>query len=68
MNLLQVFVRDFVPCGLARLMKNDPDRQSVKTFLLQTMHLQGWGMVIDDFTLVRAEHVDFALWWIVLLR
>lgn len=61
-------MRDFVPCGLARLMKNDPDRHSVKTFLLQTMHLQGWGTAIDDFTLVRAEPVDFALWWIVLLR
>ncbi|CAL8164833.1 unnamed protein product [Prunus armeniaca] len=33
------------------LMKNDPDRHSVKTFLLQTMHLQGWGTAIDDFTL-----------------
>ncbi|VVA17271.1 PREDICTED: probable alkaline/neutral invertase [Prunus dulcis] len=68
MNLLQVFVRDFVPSGLARLMKNDPDGQSVKTFLLQTPRLQGWGTAIDDFTPVRAEPVDSALWWIVLLR
>lgn len=46
---LQVFVRDFVPSGLACLMKNEHD--IVKHFLLKTLHLQGWEKRIDNFTL-----------------
>ncbi|XP_059436702.1 alkaline/neutral invertase CINV1-like [Corylus avellana] len=49
LNYNQVFVRDFVPSGLACLMKNEPD--IVKHFLLKTLHLQGWEKRIDNFTL-----------------
>ncbi|KAK4411526.1 Alkaline/neutral invertase CINV2 [Sesamum angolense] len=48
---IQVFVRDFVPCGLACLMKTDADVDIVKNFLLKTLHLQGWEKRIDNFTL-----------------
>ncbi|KAL3815143.1 hypothetical protein ACJIZ3_016411 [Penstemon smallii] len=51
LNYNQVFVRDFVPCGLACLMKNDADVDIVKNFLLKTLHLQGWEKRIDNFTL-----------------
>ncbi|XP_073045044.1 probable alkaline/neutral invertase F [Primulina eburnea] len=51
LNYNQVFVRDFVPCGLACLMKTDPDVDIVKNFLLKTLHLQGWEKRIDNFTL-----------------
>ncbi|KAL0426144.1 UNVERIFIED_CONTAM: putative alkaline/neutral invertase B [Sesamum radiatum] len=44
-------VRDFVPCGLACLMKTDADVDIVKNFLLKTLHLQGWEKRIDNFTL-----------------
>ncbi|KAE8077402.1 hypothetical protein FH972_015969 [Carpinus fangiana] len=49
LNYNQVFVRDFVPSGLACLMRNEPD--IVKHFLLKTLHLQGWEKRIDNFTL-----------------
>jgi hypothetical protein len=48
---LQVFVRDFVPSGLAYLMKVPPEPEIVKNFLLKTLHLQGWEKRIDNFTL-----------------
>ncbi|XP_022871484.1 probable alkaline/neutral invertase F [Olea europaea var. sylvestris] len=51
LNYNQVFVRDFVPCGLACLMKNNADVEIVKNFLLKTLHLQGWEKRIDNFTL-----------------
>ncbi|PIN24547.1 Beta-fructofuranosidase [Handroanthus impetiginosus] len=51
LNYNQVFVRDFVPCGLACLMKTDADVDIVKNFLLKTLHLQGWEKRIDNFTL-----------------
>ncbi|KAG8391960.1 hypothetical protein BUALT_Bualt01G0241600 [Buddleja alternifolia] len=51
LNYNQVFVRDFVPCGLACLMKADADVEIVKNFLLKTLHLQGWEKRIDNFTL-----------------
>ncbi|KAJ6940548.1 hypothetical protein NC651_006626 [Populus alba x Populus x berolinensis] len=38
---LQVFVRDFVPTGLACLMKEPPEPEIVRNFLLKTLHLQG---------------------------
>lgn len=47
----QVFVRDFVPSGLACLMKNPPEPEIVKNFLLQTLHLQGCQKKIDNYTL-----------------
>lgn len=50
-HYLQVFVRDFFPCGLACLMKNPPELEIVKNFLLKTLHLQGWEKRIDNFTL-----------------
>ncbi|KZV57685.1 hypothetical protein F511_03145 [Dorcoceras hygrometricum] len=51
LNYNQVFVRDFIPCGLACLMKTDADVDIVKNFLLKTLHLQGWEKRIDNFTL-----------------
>ncbi|KAM1068918.1 hypothetical protein ACFX13_000943 [Malus domestica] len=52
LNYNQVFVRDFVPSGLACLMKKEPDqRDVVKNFLLKTLHLQSWEKRIDNFTL-----------------
>ncbi|GJT29740.1 probable alkaline/neutral invertase B [Tanacetum coccineum] len=49
LNYDQVFVRDFVPSGLAFLMKGEPD--IVKNFLLKTLRLQGWEKKIDCFEL-----------------
>ncbi|GAV68120.1 Glyco_hydro_100 domain-containing protein [Cephalotus follicularis] len=51
LNYNQVFVRDFVPSGLACLMKDPPESEIVKNFLLKTLHLQGWEKRIDNFTL-----------------
>ncbi|CBI40573.3 unnamed protein product, partial [Vitis vinifera] len=51
LNYNQVFVRDFVPSGLACLMKNPPEPEIVKNFLLQTLHLQGCQKKIDNYTL-----------------
>ncbi|KAF7849757.1 hypothetical protein BT93_L0311 [Corymbia citriodora subsp. variegata] len=51
LNYNQVFVRDFVPSGLACLMKKDMEPEIVKNFLLKTLHLQGWEKRIDNFTL-----------------
>ncbi|CAB4300676.1 unnamed protein product [Prunus armeniaca] len=51
LNYNQVFVRDFVPTGLACLMQKDPELDIVKNFLLKTLHLQGWEKRIDNFTL-----------------
>lgn len=47
----QVFVRDFVPTGLACLMIEPAEPEIVKNFLLKTLHLQGWEKRIDNFTL-----------------
>lgn len=44
-----MFVRDFVPSGLAFLMNGEPD--IVKNFLLKTVQLQGWEKRIDRFKL-----------------
>ncbi|CAM8966872.1 unnamed protein product [Rhodiola kirilowii] len=51
LNYNQVFVRDFVPTGLAYLMKKEPKTEIVKNFILRTLHLQGWEKKIDKFTL-----------------
>ncbi|KAK3435003.1 hypothetical protein EUGRSUZ_D02386 [Eucalyptus grandis] len=51
LNYNQVFVRDFVPSGLACLMKKEMEPEIVKNFLLKTLHLQGWEKRIDNFTL-----------------
>ncbi|XP_043710314.1 probable alkaline/neutral invertase F [Telopea speciosissima] len=51
LNYNQVFVRDFVPSGLAYLMKQVPEPEIVKNFLVKTLHLQGWEKRIDNFTL-----------------
>ncbi|XP_020538319.1 probable alkaline/neutral invertase F isoform X2 [Jatropha curcas] len=51
LNYNQVFVRDFVPSGLAYLMKHPSEPEIVKNFLLKTLHLQGWEKRIDNFTL-----------------
>ncbi|KAK6919950.1 Glycosyl hydrolase family 100 [Dillenia turbinata] len=51
LNYNQVFVRDFVPSGLACLMVDPPEKEIVKNFLLKTLHLQGWEKRIDEFTL-----------------
>ncbi|KAJ6710301.1 ALKALINE/NEUTRAL INVERTASE F-RELATED [Salix koriyanagi] len=47
----QVFVRDFVPSGLACLMKEPPEPEIVRNFLLKTLHLQGLEKRVDNFTL-----------------
>lgn len=44
-------MRDFFPSGLACLMKDPPEPEIVKNFLLKTLHLQGWEKRIDNFTL-----------------
>lgn len=44
-------MRDFVPSGLACLMKSPVESEIVKNFLLKTLHLQGWEKRIDNFTL-----------------
>ncbi|XP_031377750.1 probable alkaline/neutral invertase F [Punica granatum] len=51
LNYNQVFVRDFVPSGLACLMESPMDSDIVRNFLLKTLHLQGWEKRIDNFTL-----------------
>ncbi|XP_031254032.1 probable alkaline/neutral invertase F [Pistacia vera] len=51
LNYNQVFVRDFVPTGLACLMRDPAEPEIVKNFLLKTLHLQGWEKRIDNFTL-----------------
>ncbi|XP_010556612.1 PREDICTED: probable alkaline/neutral invertase F isoform X2 [Tarenaya hassleriana] len=51
LNYNQVFVRDFFPSGLACLMRDPPETEIVKNFLLKTLHLQGWEKRIDKFTL-----------------
>ncbi|KAF6139416.1 hypothetical protein GIB67_026258 [Kingdonia uniflora] len=49
LNYDQVFVRDFVPSGMAFLMNGQPE--IVEHFLLKTLHLQGWEKRIDRFKL-----------------
>ncbi|KAL2928655.1 putative alkaline/neutral invertase B [Bienertia sinuspersici] len=51
LNYNQVFVRDFFPSALACLMKEPPEADIVKNFLLKTLHLQGREKKIDNFTL-----------------
>ncbi|XP_022769740.1 probable alkaline/neutral invertase F [Durio zibethinus] len=54
LNYNQVFIRDFVPSGLACLMRPATaggEPEIVKNFLLKTLHLQGWEKRIDNFTL-----------------
>ncbi|XP_050235826.1 probable alkaline/neutral invertase F [Mercurialis annua] len=51
LNYNQVFVRDFVPSGLACLMKTPPEPEVVRNFLLKTLHFQGREKRIDNFTL-----------------
>ncbi|XP_034933355.1 probable alkaline/neutral invertase F [Populus alba] len=51
LNYNQVFVRDFVPTGLACLMKEPPEPEIVRNFLLKTLHLQGLEKRVDNFTL-----------------
>ncbi|KAJ6390666.1 hypothetical protein OIU77_024805 [Salix suchowensis] len=51
LNYNQVFVRDFVPSGLACLMKEPPEPEIVRNFLLKTLHLQGLEKRVDNFTL-----------------
>ncbi|XP_021999909.1 probable alkaline/neutral invertase B isoform X1 [Helianthus annuus] len=48
-NYDQVFVRDFIPSGLAFLMNGEPE--IVKNFLLKTLRLQSWEKKIDRFQL-----------------
>ncbi|MCL7030760.1 hypothetical protein MKW94_001653 [Papaver nudicaule] len=47
-----VFVRDFVPSGLAYLMNGDPE--IVKNFLVETIQLQSWVKTSDKFNLSSA--------------
>ncbi|KAJ4747286.1 Plant neutral invertase family protein [Rhynchospora pubera] len=49
LNYDQVFVRDFIPAGLAYLLKREP--QIVKKFLLKTVRLQSAEKKIDQFKL-----------------
>ncbi|KAJ3679819.1 hypothetical protein LUZ60_016097 [Juncus effusus] len=49
LNYDQVFVRDFIPAGLAFLISGEPD--IVKNFLLKTVRLQSWEKKIDRFKL-----------------
>ncbi|GAB2231194.1 hypothetical protein Droror1_Dr00027483 [Drosera rotundifolia] len=46
-----VFVRDFVPSGLACMMKSPHEAEIVKNFLIKTLLLQGRENRIDNFTL-----------------
>ncbi|CAI0382701.1 unnamed protein product [Linum tenue] len=48
-NYDQVFVRDFVPSGLAFLMNGE--YEIVKNFLLKTLHFQSWEKTVDHFKL-----------------
>ncbi|KAL0314583.1 UNVERIFIED_CONTAM: putative alkaline/neutral invertase B [Sesamum angustifolium] len=67
LNYDQVFVRDFVPSGLAFLMNGEPE--IVKNFLLKTLRLQSWEKKVDNFTLgAGVAPVDSGFWWIILLR
>ncbi|KAL6131110.1 hypothetical protein ACLB2K_069488 [Fragaria x ananassa] len=50
-NYNQVFVRDFIPAGLAFLMKKPAEPEIVKNYLLKTLHLQGREKKVDNFTL-----------------
>ncbi|CAN1792993.1 Probable alkaline/neutral invertase B [Linum perenne] len=59
LNYDQVFVRDFIPSGLAFLMNRVPE--IVKNFILKT--LRSWEKKID-----RVAPVDYGFWWIFLLR
>ncbi|CAN0899377.1 Probable alkaline/neutral invertase B, partial [Linum grandiflorum] len=49
LNYDQVFVRDFIPSGLAFLMNGEPE--IVKNFILKTLRLQSWEKKIDRFHL-----------------
>lgn len=49
LQLVQVFVRDFVPSALAFLMNGEPE--IVKNFMLKTLRLQSWEKKIDRFHL-----------------
>ncbi|KAL3679637.1 hypothetical protein R1sor_022593 [Riccia sorocarpa] len=49
LNYNQVFVRDFVPSGLAFLMNGEPE--IVRNFLNKALRLQAWEKRIDCFTL-----------------
>ncbi|CAN1259520.1 Probable alkaline/neutral invertase B [Linum perenne] len=49
LNYDQVFVRDFIPSGLAYLMNGEPE--IVKNFILKTLRLQSWEKKIDRFHL-----------------
>ncbi|KAL9262423.1 Alkaline/neutral invertase CINV2-like protein [Drosera capensis] len=51
LNYNQVYVRDFVPSGLAYLMKSPHEAEIVKNFLIKTLLLQGREKRIDNFTL-----------------
>ena len=44
-------MRDFVPNGLACLMKETAEPEIVKNFLLKTLQSQGWEKKIDNYTL-----------------
>ncbi|KAF3779052.1 Alkaline/neutral invertase E [Nymphaea thermarum] len=45
LNYDQVFIRDFIPSGIAFLLKGDYD--IVRNFLLHTLQLQSWEKTID---------------------
>ncbi|KAJ6334682.1 hypothetical protein OIU78_011527 [Salix suchowensis] len=59
LNYNQVFVRDFVPSGLACLMKEPPEPEIEKETLLVDFGASAIG---------RVAPVDSGFWWIILLR
>lgn len=44
-------MRDFVPTGIACLMKETAEPEIVKNFLLKTPQFQGWEKKIGNYTL-----------------
>ncbi|XP_059313327.1 alkaline/neutral invertase A, mitochondrial-like [Lycium ferocissimum] len=48
LNYDQVFIRDFIPSGLAFLLKGEKD--IVRNFLLHTLQLQSWEKTVDCYS------------------
>ncbi|EFJ20238.1 hypothetical protein SELMODRAFT_443960 [Selaginella moellendorffii] len=48
LNYDQVFIRDFVPAGIAFLLKGEP--AIVRNFLLCTLRLQSWEKTVDFYS------------------
>ncbi|URD92298.1 Neutral alkaline invertase [Musa troglodytarum] len=75
LNYDQVFIRDFIPSGMAFLLMGE--YEIVRNFILHTLQLQSWEKTMDCHSpgqglmpasfKVRTVPLD-GLWWIILLR